>query len=425
MKINSPKNRPKILIISGVWPHIIANREAANVISYLITDNILNDKHFDVSYMYLNSQPQIVPDEAASEINSLSNRGVKFHEKVIGLEKYTRFTQVLRLLKGLMPGVGRHNELFEVIKKDHFDAVLTIWSEFATQVVSGLDIPVYAYYGNPEPKILDARLALERQLKQQGAIGAVKDMMLHWLLVKLTQHAHLAVMRKLKFVFEVAKNDAEYYRDHNVAAKYLNNMWLGENSAECCPEKQQLQPLKICGNVGNLSATGNTYGLITIANEILPRLKCRLGEGTFEIHLYGGAKPKPEIIDMLNDPHIKIRGFVDDLDAEILSSPIFLIANNNNRFKVGHTRFMHAWSLGATVVGFDDSCLAMPEIKHKVNALLGKNADEVVDYICLASANKELRQELAIGGQRTLQEYFSPNNVVNSIIDHIYRDLQT
>ena len=86
---------------------------------------------------------------------------------------------------------------------------------------------------------------------------------------------------------------------------------------------------------------------------------------------------------------------------------------------------MHAWSLGATVVGFDDSCLAMPEIKHKVNALLGKNADEVVDNICLASANKELRQELAIGGQRTLQEYFSPKSVVNNIIDHIYCDLQT
>ena len=43
----------------------------------------------------------------------------------------------------------------------------------------------------------------------------------------------------------------------------------------------------------------------------------------------------------------------------------------------------------------------------------------------LASANKELRQELAIGGQRTLQEYFSPKSVVNNIIDHIYCDLQT
>ena len=427
MKINPPKNCPKILIISGVWPHIKANREAANVISYLIIDNILNDKHFDVSYMYLNFQPQIVPDEAASEINSLSNRGVKFHEKIIPIKKNGRKTQVLRMIKGLMPGSGKHGAIIDVIKNEEVDAILTIWSEFGTQVASGLDIPVYAYYGNPEPKVLDARLTLNRQFKDKYFLEQIRSKFLNWLVVKFTEYAHLKVMRKLKFVFEVAKNDAEYYQSHGVSSSYLNNIWPGDLKGEynlLRDIKQQGQIIKICGNVGKISATGNSFGLITIANEILPKLKKRLGKGMFEIHLYGGGELNPKIAKLLNDSHIKIRGFVDDLDAEIASSDIFLIANNHNRFKVGHTRFMHAWSLGSTVVAFDDCCLAMPEIKDNENALLGKTVDEIIEHICSASANVSLRKKLAKGGQRTLIEHFSPKKVVNKIVKHIYMDLK-
>lgn len=419
--------RLKLLIISGVWPHINSNTEAANVISYLITRHILNDKRFDLSYMFLNTQPQIIPDEATCDLDSLTNDGVKFHEKIIPKKTKGRITQILRMIKGLMPASNEHDSIIDIVKNEEVDAILTIWSEFGTQVASGLKIPVYAYYGNPDPKVIDARLTLNNQFKNNTILERLKGNFLRWLLVRLTEYAHLKVMRKLKFVFEVAKNDAEYYQSHGVSSSYLNNIWPGRGSGNfnhLSFEKDHDQPLKICGNVGKINATGNSFGLITIANEILPRLKKRLGSGMFEIHLFGGGKLNPEIAKLLNDDHIKIRGFVDDLDAEISSSDIFLIANNHNRFKVGHTRFMHAWSLGATVVAFDDCCLAMPEVQDNENALLAHSADEIIEQICSASENSDLRKKLANGGRRTLNENFSPRKVVKVIVDRIYSDLE-
>jgi glycosyl transferase family 1 len=186
----------------------------------------------------------------------------------------------------------------------------------------------------------------------------------------------------------------------------------------------QTHPLRIIGSVGRMAATSNSFGLLTLSREILPRLKRRLGEGNFEIHLFGKPPPRSFIAPTLQDPHFKMRGFVDDLEAEMMSAPVFLIANNHDKYKAGHTRVLHAWSLGCCVVSFEDIRLAMPELVHGENVLLGRTADDVVELTMQAGADAALRERIGSGGRRTLAEVFDPNRVARVMADDIINSLQ-
>ena len=135
----------------------------------------------------------------------------------------------------------------------------------------------------------------------------------------------------------------------------------------------------------------------------------------FEFHLFGRGEPLDFLKELLNDPQIKIRGFVNDLDSEIISSDIFLVTNNSKRFKVCHTRFLHAWSLSSCVVAFRDSSLAIPEIIDGYNALLGDNSNQICDLIIKCANDNNLKRDLAKNGMKTLKNYFNPKNITAEI----------
>ena len=97
----------------------------------------------------------------------------------------------------------------------------------------------------------------------------------------------------------------------------------------------------------------------------------------------------------------------------------FLVANNSDRFKVGHTRFLHAWSLGAAVVGFADSALAMPEIAHGQNALLGQTPAELARHIVDLAADTAMRRRLGRSGADMVTGPFAPQRVTAQIASDI------
>ena len=116
---------------------------------------------------------------------------------------------------------------------------------------------------------------------------------------------------------------------------------------------------------------------------------------------------------MLKDPRVKIRGWVEDINEEFRSASSFLVLTNVNAdFLVGNTRILLAWALGTCVIMHENSALAMPEIKHGVNALLGKTPDELVDLIVAAVDDEALRTRIGQGGERTFETYYRSDVVV-------------
>ena len=420
-------SRHSLVIASGVWPHVAANREAANVISHEITAHLARAGRFDVRYAYVNSVASDLPAAAKPELEALSHLGVRFLEPVIvdpkpiGAESL--FTRAVTLLRGrperLLTGTDRTEALLAAMDGEPPDAVLTIWAETASNLVAGIDGSLkVTYAGNPDHKVLDARLDLSERLGQLSAVERLRNRVRR----QAVKAGHLKVMSRFDLMWNVAANDAADYRAAGVNARYLQNMWPAAVRTDWDAERdrhEQTRPLKIIGNVGNLSATGNSYGLLTLSRQILPELKTLLGAGGFEIHLFGGGMPHPAVARHLEDRHIRLRGFVDDLDAEILSAPIFLVANNSQRFKVGHTRFLHAWSLGAAVVGFADSAEAMPEIVDGENALLGATPAGVARHIAQLAVNPARRRALGRAGEATVTGSFAPSRVTGQILADI------
>jgi len=175
--------------------------------------------------------------------------------------------------------------------------------------------------------------------------------------------------------------------------------------------------VKIIGSIGNLGATGNTFGLYYLGKELLPRLSNRLQGQDFEIHLLGKGTPSPVVAPYLADERIKHRGWVDDINEEFLSSHAFLIMTNSSEdFLVGNTRLLLAWALGACVILHANSALAMPEIEHEKNALLGNTPDEIVDCIVRVAADEKLRRRIGQGGYEAFMQYYRSDVVMPKMI---------
>jgi glycosyltransferase involved in cell wall biosynthesis len=134
--------------------------------------------------------------------------------------------------------------------------------------------------------------------------------------------------------------------------------------------------------------------------------------------LLGKGTPSAAAAAVLDDPRVKIRGWVEDINEEFRSASAFLVLTNVNAdFLVGNTRILLAWALGTCVIMHENSRLAMPEIQHEVNALLGKTPDELAEQIVAAVDDEALRQRIGQGGQRTFETYYRSDVVVPKMFD--------
>ena len=133
-------------------------------------------------------------------------------------------------------------------------------------------------------------------------------------------------------------------------------------------------------------------------------------------------------MDLLNSERLIFRGWVKDLDEEVLSSDIFLICHNsiyknrsikskNGEWQMGgcHTRFLYAWSIGCPIVTHSMNKKFMPELEHNYNVLMGDNEEEIANHISNLYKDINLRKKLILNGNLTLMKYFTPQVVVKKL----------
>ena len=297
------------------------------------------------------------------------------------------------------------------------DAVFHLWSAAALAACSTVERPVFAYYGNPDHKPMAARLKYATLF---GTAASGLRPRLYSALMKAanraTKRANIALMRTATWAANVCAVDAQLFADHgHPNAFYIQNMWPRPGIVN----PLDAEPNKIVGNLGGLYATGNTFGLWFLGREVLPALERRLGRG-FSIHLFGAGELVPAVAAELQHPSVHRRGWVPDIDAELASAKVFLLLNNNNPdFIVGHTRILHAWSLGSCLVAHANNARAMPEIVHGENALLGETGEELAELVAAVLRDEELRQRIVAGGRETFERLFLPEVVMGRVMDHL------
>ncbi len=295
------------------------------------------------------------------------------------------------------------------------DFVFHLWSPAALGACATSPAPVFAYYGNPDHKPIEARL---RHPDLFGVPYGRLQLAAARLANARRKRVNVALMRTARWAANVCAVDAEFFaHEGHPDAFYIQNMWPSEPVSALRDVPQERN--KIVGNLGGLYATGNTFGLWFLAREIVPALERRLGED-FSVHVFGAGQPHEPVARVLAHPRIAVRGFVDDIDSELLSSQVFVLANNNDPdFVVGHTRILHAWSLGVCLIAHRNTALAMPEVEHDVNALLGETGDEIADLVVRALEDDALRRRIGEGGRQTLTREFLPQVVLGRVLDRV------
>lgn len=288
----------------------------------------------------------------------------------------------------------------------------------AAHAVTG--VPKGIFYGNldhaPQAAQLEdralfglTRLSLAERLRRRWRLGAQRRFFFE-------------LMRGYDFVWNSSARDATILRSSGVPqARYMQNMWPLPPAVDYAAERrtrEQIAPFKICASIGGLQGTANTYGLEFLGRTLAPLLTERL-PFPFELHVFGARQPTKAVAGVLTHPLIRVRGFVEDIDREILESPVFLVCNNVGRYKAQHTRFLHAWSLSACIIAHADNRLTMPELEHDQNVLLAGDAAEFAREIERAAGDRSLRERLAQGGRETFLRQFSPPVVMKKLLSEM------
>ena len=404
-----------ILVVTGTYPTKSEIKEAADVVSYCISEE-LSKKH-QLDLQVINFKDSFLWENKVPKDTSFIFR------KINPTIKISNDTLLIKLFKKTLT----KNSLIKYEKKQFkgylkklnskkYDVILTIWTEIGTKIVSVLPNPKFAYYGNLESEVRKSNTFLNVTLKKN--FKNIIKLILWKIFENKEKNLYFYYLSKYKHIFNVSLIDAKKIASSGISSSYLQMTWDQGQLTEINRQTTQDNKTKfrVCCSVGRLSNTGNTFGFLTLINEIIPEIKKRNLVNFFKLQIYGAGEFREKYIkDKLIENNIEIMGFVKDLEYELKNSLISIIPHNRLIHKVSHTRVLHNWKIGIPLVLFSESSLAMPELKHKYNCLLANDASEFVSNMLELTTNSSLRSFLIANGRNTLKKEFNSVKVSEEI----------
>ncbi len=422
----------RIFLISSTIPD--PERQASHIVLNATIQEMMRQGHVVVYQRILRDRAS---ESAADQkqLERLTNSGVEVLPLLLPaastdpkrkglmrrLKKY-----VLTQPEDLYPEICLKDELECRVKSVGADILFVFWNpEGLAASFQIRSVPKFVYYGMPDHAAGEARFKNPELFDIPCRSVAEKiRLAAHRWENKKRLNFHLRFMRDCRAISNLSAFHAEFYRQMGHAnSLYIPNMWpdTARGRWGTSPESEKGRPFKILASVGRPFSTGNTFGLHALGTQILPLLRKKLGAGNFELHICGRGQPYSSVAKSLQGDEVKWRGWVPDIDKEIRSSHLFLIANNTGFYKGVHTRFLHAWSLGACVVAHTVNTRYMPEIRHERNTLLGGTPEEISDWVTKALYDPHLRKRIGEGGRRTYEEIFTPAAVVSKLLKELQR----
>ena len=286
------------------------------------------------------------------------------------------------------------------------DAALLFWDTQAEFALPYMKTPSFGYLARPpfesgvsRAKLLPAGLRRTLTLAQFGA----------------QERRHLARLRRLHGATNICAIDTAYYAGHGIPCTYVSNTWEDPVGPDWLARRTSLEAgtagIQILGNIGAVGATGNTFGMLHLGREVLPILAQTAGELEWTVAICGGGKFTPDVAQALDHPRVKIKGFVDDIDAEMLASGIFLLLNNAGPYTGGYTRVVYASATGACLIAHANLKKSMPELVSGTNCLLGETPAEIASLVKHAMTDEGLRRRLGAAARKTYETEYAPKAV--------------
>jgi glycosyltransferase involved in cell wall biosynthesis len=166
-----------------------------------------------------------------------------------------------------------------------------------------------------------------------------------------------------------------------------------------------------------LGATSTAAGIRFFAREVVPRLDRALGRDGYDVHVIGKGDPPDELARMLPHPGIVVRGWVDDIDAELASATLQLAPTP---FVLGkRMRIVSAWAYGLCVVAHAAEAVNLPELVDGETGLLGADGAGVADAIVRAARDSDLRERIGTNGRRVYESTFHPSVAARALVQRL------
>jgi hypothetical protein len=332
-------------------------------------------------------------------------------------------SDVRTVLKALLPAPDDDYPHFseaaaQRILADGAQAVLLFWDSLLEYLLPALQgVPVVGYLARPRTA---SPLAAIAENRLPGALGLRHRVARRNLLNQ--QARHLARLRALAAATNICALDAAWYRAHGVPCDYLANTWpdaFGESwAARRAAAEGTRAKVSVLANIGAVNATGNGFGLAYLAREVLPLLEPGLRE-RIEINICGGGKLEAGVAKALESQGAKIRGFVDDIDGEVLANRIFLLLNNAGPYTGGYTRVAYAFSAGACLIAHRKLAESMPEVVHGDNALLGSTPAEIAQHLQRATDDPALARTFGEAARQRYLTAYAPAVVARGLAERL------
>ncbi len=319
------------------------------------------------------------------------------------------------------------------VRSCNVNAILTIWCPEGVAATQGCEeVPRIAYHGDIDfipgmMRATDPWLFSGPSSQKPNFIHRQLGGLLTRFSFTKFKKAHLRLMEKVDVIANVTASNADFYTKHgHHGSVYVRNTW-SDPGVEDLPDfeknraTRRNRPIKIIGHVGYLNRTGSTYGLKFLLVDLLPRMEQVMKGLDYQVHIIGGGEIASALKPWLQDGHVLMRGFVEDLDRELRSSDIFLMMNNAGPYLAAYSRHILAWSMGLCLVVHGNSQKAIPEIAHGENALVGSTPDEISQMIFRAATDPDLNSRIRRRGRATYERHFTPSVVAEALSKEMAR----
>lgn len=220
----------------------------------------------------------------------------------------------------------------------------------------------------------------------------------------------LDLARPCEAVVNLAAHNAQWLRQHGVPhCVYLpaptrdaaGPDW--QRRRDALPARSRPKILM----VGHLDGMATLLGLRLFFRETLPILERRLGPEAFEVHLVGNYPKRPDMVNTVlrSSPAVKLRGYVEDVNAEFLSADVLLVPTP---LELGmRTRILEGFSFGCCVVAHRANAQGIPQMRHGENTLLAGDGPGLAEAVLAALRDSDLRWRLGLLARQTYEQHFS------------------
>jgi glycosyltransferase involved in cell wall biosynthesis len=294
----------------------------------------------------------------------------------------------------------------DAIARQQPDAVLIFWDSWFEHLIPDLrDLRVAGFLAKPR---YDASLT---RITHGLAGASTRRSVRRWItesILRQQKRRHLARLRKLYAIGEICAVDTASYRAEGLPAEYVP-LPVPDFFQDRWTSRWSLTPgnsMSIIGALGTLEALGSTVGLTVMATEVLPAFGERYS-APWDVHIFGRGR-LPAVVEALRDgPNLRVRGFVQDIDTEMLRQPLFLFCNNAGPYTGTYTRIPYALSSATCIVAHSRLAESVPELINGENALLGDDSQAIAELLAQAAASSALRKRIGQAARATYERSFT------------------